>query len=173
LLRPRRFVELRVQNGKSFFAACRAARQLGLRTECIAIDRRIGAGYAGLRDEAVLDNRYIRQNYPRQQYIQSVFSKAGACFEAGSIDLLHIGGSDTDREAIENFTTWLPKMSEVGVIIFHGSEVRQRRSGLRRLLEELKARHSAYNFFRMNGLGIAFVGLEPPPSTWLRLLERI
>jgi hypothetical protein len=107
LLRPRRFVELGVHNGMSFFAACQVAERLDLTTECVAIDSWLGDEHAGFHDAAVLAEfcAYLSKNYPQQQYIRAYFSAALGCFEDGSIDLLHIDGLHTYEAAKEDFET--------------------------------------------------------------------
>jgi hypothetical protein len=165
LLRPRRFVELGVHNGMSFFAACQAAERLALSTDCVAVDTWLGDEHAGIHEPAVFDEfrAYLRHNYPHQQYIQAYFSAARGCFEDGSIDLLHIDGLHTYEAVKEDFETWLPKLSDVGVIILHDINVFERRFGVWRLWQELKAKYPAYGFAHQHGLGIVFVGREPHP----------
>jgi hypothetical protein len=165
VLRPRRFVELGVHNGMSFFAACQVAEHLGLETECVAVDSWIGDEHAGFHDTEVFDafRAYLRATYPQQQYIQSFFSAAHGCFEEGSIDLLHIDGLHTYEAVKNDFETWLPKASDTGVIIFHDINVFERGFGVWRLWEELKERYPAYGFAHQHGLGIIYVGREPHP----------
>jgi hypothetical protein len=165
VLRPRRFVELGVHGGASFFAACQASRQLGLSTECIAVDSWIGDEHAGLHDTAVFDafQAYLGRTYPDQHYIQAYFSAACNCFEDGSIDLLHIDGFHTYEAVRDDFQTWLPRMSESGVVIFHDINVFERDFGVWRLWEELTAIYPAFGFLHKHGLGIIFVGREPHP----------
>ena len=163
LLRPRRFVELGVHNGMSFFAACQIVERLGLATECVAIDSWEGDEHAGFHDTSVFEGfrAYLGASYPRQQYIQAYFSAARSCFEDGSIDLLHIDGLHTYEAVKDDFQTWLPCMSDVGVVIFHDINVFERGFGVWRLWEELKAKYPAFGFSHTHGLGIIFVGREP------------
>jgi hypothetical protein len=51
----------------------------------------------------------------------------------------------------------------VGVIILHDINVFERRFGVWRLWQELKAKYPAYGFAHQHGLGIVFVGREPHP----------
>ena len=163
LLRPRRFVELGVHNGMSFFAACQIVERLGLATECVAIDSWEGDEHAGFHDTSVFDGfrTYLGASYPRHQYIQAYFAAARGCFEDGSIDLLHIDGLHTYEAVKDDFQTWLPCMSDVGVVIFHDINVFERGFGVWRLWEELKAKYPAFSFSHKHGLGIIFVGREP------------
>jgi hypothetical protein len=163
LLRPRRFVELGAHNGMSFFAACQIVERVGLATECVAIDSWEGDEHAGLYDTSVFEGfrTYLGTNYAQQQYIQAYFSAARGCFEDGSIDLLHIDGLHTYEAVKDDFQTWLPCMSDVGVVIFHDINVFERGFGVWRLWEELKAKYPAFSFSHKHGLGIIFVGREP------------
>jgi len=165
LLRPRRFVELGVHNGMSFFAACQIVDRLGLATECVAVDSWVGDEHAGFHDTSVFDNfrAYLAETYPSQYFIQAYFAVASSCFDDGSIDLLHIDGLHTYEAVKQDFETWLPKLSEVGVIFFHDTNEFGRGFGVWRLWEELKQRYPAYEFAHQHGLGIIYVGREPHP----------
>jgi hypothetical protein len=173
LSRPRRYVELGVHNGMSFFAACQIAEKLGIPTECVAVDGWVGDVHAGFHDASVFDNfrAYIADTYPNQYFIQAYFAAALHCFEDGSIDLLHIDGLHTYEAVKEDFETWLPKMSELGVIIFHDTNEFGRGFGVWRLWEELKQRYPAHEFAHQHGLGIIYVGREPHP--FAALLRRL
>jgi hypothetical protein len=146
LLRPRRFVELRVQNGMSFFAACQVVERLNLRSECIAIDSWIGDEHAGIHGADVFDQfrAYLQATCPDQEYIQAYFAATRECFEDASIDLLHIDGLHTYEAVKEDFETWLPKLSDVGVVIFHDINVHERGFGVWRLWSELRLTYPAY-----------------------------
>jgi hypothetical protein len=173
LLKPRRYVELGVHNGMSFFAACQIAEKLGIEVECVAVDSWIGDIHAGFHDTSVFDGfrDYLAANHADQYYIQAYFSAARAWFEEGSIDLLHIDGLHTYEAVKKDFETWLPKMSDRGVIIFHDTNEFGRGFGVWRLWEELKARYPAFEFAHQHGLGIIFVGKEPHP--FAALLRRL
>jgi len=164
-LRPRRYVELGVHNGMSFFAACQVSERLNTNTECVAVDSWVGDEHAGFHDTRTFDDfrAYIGKTYPNQQYIQSYFAAACGCFEDGSVDLLHIDGLHTYEAVKEDFETWLPKMSSCGVIIFHDTNVHERGFGVWRLWHELKDTYPAFNFAHRHGLGIIYVGTEPHP----------
>ena len=163
LLRPRRFVELGVHNGMSFFAACQIVERLTLATECVAIDSWEGDQHAGFHNTSVFEDfrNYLSANYSQQQYIQAYFSDARSCFEDGSIDLLHIDGLHTYEAVKDDFETWLPCMSDVGVVILHDINVFERDFGVWRLWEELKVTYPSFGFSHQHGLGIVFVGREP------------
>ncbi len=173
LLRPRRYVELGVHNGMSFFAACQIAEKLSIPAECVAIDSWVGDVHASFHDASVFENfrAQLAEKYPHQYLLQSYFAAALNCFEDGSVDLLHIDGLHTYEAVKDDFDTWLPKMSEAGVIIFHDTNEFGRGFGVWRLWAELKQRYPAYEFSHQHGLGIIFVGREPHP--FAALLRRL
>ena len=161
LLRPRRFVELGTHHGYSFFAASQAIKALSLETEAIAIDTWQGDPQAGFYDEAVFKHfsSIIASLYrERSYYIRSTFQDAADCFEECSIDLLHIDGLHSYDEVRRDFETWLPKMSDRGVVILHDTTVYERGFGVWQLWQELKARYPSVNVLHSHGLGIVYVG---------------
>jgi hypothetical protein len=166
LLHPRRFVELGTHFGMSFFAACEAAQKLDMATQCVAVDHWRGDAHLGYYDESVFNQfrHILEKNYPHiGYYIRSSFRSALDCFEGGSIDLLHIDGLHTYEAVREDFESWLPKLSERGVILFHDTTVCERDFGVWRLWKELQGRYPSFNFLHSHGLGILYVGLEPLP----------
>jgi len=171
IARPRRFVELGTHNGMSFFAACQATEALALDTQCIAIDNWIGDPHASLHSEEVFDQfcANINNNFPNQFYIKAHFAHAVACFENESIDLLHIDGYHTYAAVKDDFETWVPKMSQRGVILFHDINVHEREFGVYRLWHELKDKYTSFSVSHCHGLGIICVGRQP--SIFAEILE--
>ena len=165
LLRPRRYVELGVHNSMSSSPPATWPRS-SASPECVAVDSWVGDVHAGFHDTSVFDNfrAYAAENGPDQYFIQGYFSAALAWFEDGSVDLLHIDGLHTYEAVKEDFETWLPKMSDTGVIIFHDTNEFGRGFGVWRLWEELKGRYPAFEFAHQHGLGIIFVGRSSIPS---------
>ena len=161
LLRPRRFVELGSHHGCSFFAASQAMQALNLKAEAIAVDTWQGDPQAGYYTEEVFEdfNRLIRTRYQeRSYYIRSRFEDAAGCFEDGSIDLLHIDGLHGYDAVSTDFQTWLPKMSDRGVVIFHDTTVYDRGFGVWQLWRDITARYPSVNLLHGHGLGIVYVG---------------
>lgn len=160
VLRPRRYVELGVHNGMSFFAACQVAEHLNLKTQCVAVDSWVGDAHASFHSSEVFDTfkETIADLYPQHHYIQGFFSDALQSFDAESVDLLHIDGYHTYEAVKDDFDTWLPKMSASGVIIFHDINVHERGFGVWRFWSELKAKYPAFSFFHSHGLGVLYVG---------------
>ena len=160
IIRPRRYVDLGTHNGMSFFAACQAGEAMGLGTQCIAVDNWVGDPHASFHSEDVFNNfqQNIRELFPEQVYVRASFDQALDCFDDGSIDLLHIDGYHTYDAARHDLETWLPKMSDEGVVIFHDINVHEREFGVWRLWDELKEIYPSFSVFHSHGLGIVCVG---------------
>ena len=171
IARPRRFVELGAHNGMSFFAACQAAEALALDTQCIAIDNWIGDPHASFHSAEVFDqfNANIKNNFPNQFYIKAHFKHALECFDNESIDLLHIDGYHTYASVKDDFETWLPKMSQRGIIFFHDINVHEREFGVWRLWHEVRNRYPSFSVFHCHGLGVIYVGQQH--SIFAEILE--
>jgi len=161
LIRPRRFVELGVHHGMSFFAACQVAEQLGTGTHCVAVDSWIGDPHAAYHTPDVFsDFKKNLQGHPGHHYIQGVFSDACESFENGSIDLLHIDGYHTYEAVKDDFNTWLPKMSDIGVIMVHDVNVHERNFGVWEFWQEVTVDYIGVSFMHSHGLGLLYVGRQ-------------
>jgi hypothetical protein len=160
LLRPRRFVELGTHFGASFLAYCQTAERGSIPTHAIAIDGWEGDVHAGHYDTSVFDRfKLLMKKYEGfGSYLRMYFHDAAPRFEEGSIDLLHIDGLHTYEAVREDYSTWLPKMSERGLIIFHDINVHERDFGVWRFWKEVKSAHPTMEFRHSHGLGIAYVG---------------
>jgi hypothetical protein len=159
--RPRRFVELGSQYGASFFSACRAVRECHTSTECIAVDSWQGDAHTGGYYEDVYQafKAGLEHSYADfASLVRSTFAEAVGKFENGSIDLLHIDGYHTYDAVKEDFETWLPKMSDAGVVLLHDTCVRRDTFGVFRMVDELAQRYPLFNVAHDNGLGMVAVG---------------
>jgi len=167
LLRPRQLVELGTDSGNSYLAFCQAVQILGSDTRCTAIDSWQGDPHARRYGEGVYETlkRYHDPRYAAfSRMHRSFFIDALGEFEDGSIDLLHIDGLHTYEAVSEDFNTWLPKLSDRAVVIFHDSQVRDRGFGVARFLDEIRGRYRIAEFEHSNGLGIALVGANVPEA---------
>lgn len=161
LLRPRTVVELGAFTGVSYCAFCQAVKELKLDTRCYAIDTWRGDEQSGFYGDEILAD-LKRHHDPLyggfSSLVQSSFDDAQDSFENGTIDLLHIDGYHTYDVVKHDFESWLPKMSDRGVILMHDTNVRERDFGVWRLWEEIKPRFPHFEFIHQHGLGVVLVG---------------
>lgn len=160
LERPRRAVELGTHFGASFLALCQVIERLDLPCRPIAVDTWTGDPHAGHYDESVFQTFIFHLERYRDfaGYLRMLFSEAAPRFAPGSIDLLHIDGLHTYEAVRSDYETWLPKMSDRGVILFHDTNEHGRGFGVWRLWEEIRDRHPTFELRHSHGLGIACVG---------------
>lgn len=162
---PRTVVELGTHAGFSFLAFCQAVQQLRLPTACYAIDTWQGDEHAGLYDErvfATLSALQSREYSAFSRLIRARFSEALPSFGDGSIDVLHIDGRHRYDDVVEDYSSWMPKLSERAIVIFHDINVRERDFGVWRFWEEIRTRHPSFEFLHGHGLGVLCPGREIP-----------
>jgi hypothetical protein len=167
---PRLFVELGVQNGASFIAACDAARRERLSCRLVGIDTWQGDANTGYYEgDKMLEelSGYVASQFAGAELVRSTFAEARLAIAPLSIDLLHIDGLHSYEAVREDFETWRDALSERGVVLFHDTYVRERGFGVARFWNELKRAHRTIEFNHGYGLGVLFFGKELP-----RPLER-
>jgi GT2 family glycosyltransferase/F0F1-type ATP synthase membrane subunit b/b' len=166
-LRPKRFVELGSHYGYSYFAFCQGLQQLGTPTTAYAIDTWQGDEHASFYDESVFNlvSHHNKSNFSSfSTLLRTTFDQAVSYFEDGSIDLLHIDGRHFYKDVREDYLSWLPKLSENAVVLFHDTNVRERDFGVWKFFRELVQQHPAFEFHHGNGLGLIVPGEEVPPA---------
>ena len=168
LLRPRTFVELGTFVGNSYCAFCQAVQTLGTQTRCYAVDRWTGDDHVGFYGPEILadlrayhDPRYASFS----TLVQSSFEQAIDEFADGSIDLLHIDGHHSYESVKDNFDSWLPKVSDGGVVLLHDTYEFKDDFGVHRFWSELESRYPAsFEFRHGHGLGVVATGTLVPPE---------
>ncbi|MES1159178.1 MAG: class I SAM-dependent methyltransferase, partial [Bacteroidota bacterium] len=162
--RPNLLVELGTHFGLPYFAFCQAVQTSGLQTKCYAIDNRAGNGHTGFYNEPVIEfaKKTNEQYSSFSTLVRSSFDEALSFFEDKSIDLLHLDGRHTYEAVRHDFYTWLPKMSERGIVLFHDTTVKEGNFGVFRLWEELSKKYPSFEFQHASGLGVLGVGTLLP-----------
>ena len=164
LLRPSLLVELGTYRGTSYCAFCQAITELNLDTVAFGIDTWIGEVHTGEYDHNVYEQLQAHHEPLYGAFstlIRSTFDMALQHFADGSIDLLHIDGLHTYEAARHDFETWLPKLSDTAVVVFHDTNVRDRDFGVHRLWDELCPKYPHFEMTHGHGLGILAVGRKP------------
>jgi hypothetical protein len=164
MIKPKKYVELGAYLGASFFAACQAAKEFNLPTQAYAVDCWEGDKHAGnYSDDVYKMVVAVHSHYKEFAYLLKMdFAQAAKLEELNEIDLLHIDGLHTYEAVKEDFDTWLPKMSERGVIIFHDTAEMKDDFGVWRLWDELSVKYPSFNFMHSHGLGVLLVGDKVP-----------
>jgi predicted O-methyltransferase YrrM len=119
LQRPRVIVELGTQWGISYCAWCQAVTAIGAQTRCYAVDTWAGDSHAGYYGDEVYENlkAHHKQYESFSKLLRMTFDEALQQIPDHSVDLLHIDGLHTYEAVKHDYDTWLPKMSERGIIL--------------------------------------------------------
>lgn len=167
MARPRVFVELGTHKGDSYCAFCQAVDALGLSTKCYAVDTWEGDAQAGFYGPEVLSELRSHHDplYGRfSRLIQSTGDDAVKHFLDKSVDLLHLDAFHTYEAVKHDFETWLPKLSDSGIVLLHDTNVREGDFGVWRLWGELQESHPGFELVHGHGLGVLAVGRALSPA---------
>jgi len=173
-LKPRSIVELGTYSGSSFFAFCQAVETLDLPAKCYGIDLWEGDIHMGQFQETLFEeiSGYVSSRHADTGIlVRKLFDDAAHDFEDGSVDLLHIDGTHTLEAVSNDFRTWLPKLSERGVVIFHDTNVTREMVGkaaddfgVREFFDSVKSDYPHLEFSHCYGLGVLMVGKAVPEA---------
>lgn len=171
-LRPDSVVELGTYSGSSFAAFCQAMKAAEVTGKCFGVDLWEGDIHMGRFDETLFNevSGYMFEHYPDiAVLIRKDFNAAANDFADGSIDLLHIDGTHTYEAVSNDFHTWLPKLSDRAVVLFHDTNVTVEKAGeaalrfgVRRFFDEIKPGYTHFEFDHCWGLGVLVVGRNVP-----------
>jgi predicted O-methyltransferase YrrM len=181
-MQPRTIVELGTYSGSSFAAFCQAVEASGGNGHVYGVDLWQGDVHMGSFDEDLYQEmaQFAATRYPGiATLIRKDFNEAADSFAAASIDLLHIDGTHTFEAVTNDYQTWLPKMSERGVILFHDINVTEQNAGpaalkfgVRKVFDSIKGQYPHCEFEHCFGLGVLVVGRHPDAGV-MNLVERI
>lgn len=179
-LKPRICVELGTYSGSSFAAFCQAVEASGCGGRCYGIDLWEGDIHMGRFDETLYNeiNGYVTATHPATaSLVRKDFNEAVSLFEDGSIDFLHIDGTHTFEAVSNDFNTWLPKLSDRSVVLFHDINVTVQnagpaalRFGVRKFFDGVKGKYPHFEFAHCYGLGVLVTGRNAPAEV-LELVE--
>ena len=163
MIKPTIIVELGSHYGVSLFAFCEAADRFSPNSFIYAVDTWAGDEHAGLYPEDVYNQvaeHWSKYHRARARLVRSTFDEASKYFEEASIDVLHIDGLHTYEAVKHDFETWLPKMKEDSIIMFHDINVRERDFGVWKLWQELRnmSDYRTHEVLNGHGLGILIKG---------------
>ena len=169
--RPQILVELGSYSGISYLAFCQGVAAAGLQTNCYAVDTWGGDEHAGFYGEHIYQT--LRENHDAHYgqfstLLRKTFDEAVTEFSDASVDLLHIDGLHTYEAVRHDFETWLPKLTDRSIVLFHDTEVRRDDFGVWKFWAEIQGQYPSLSFTHSHGLGVLFVGsasLKP----WLAL----
>jgi len=160
--KPEMIVELGVYTGASFSIFCQSIKENHLKTKVFGVDTFQGDEHAGFFTDEVYNNinNHVNKNYSEfASLMRMTFDEALVYFSDGSIDLLHIDGLHTYEAVQHDFESWLPKMKNNGIVIFHDTMVRTNNFGVWKLWEEIRNNHyQTFEFHYGCGLGVLFLG---------------
>ena len=163
---PRCIVELGTHAGVSYSAFCTAVATARLGTRCFAIDTWRGDEHSGHYDMGVFEEfrRFHDERFSTfSTLIRSTFDEALEKVADGSVDLLHIDGLHTYEAVLHDYTSWLPKLSNRAVVLFHDiNEHGDSSFGVWRLWAELRSQYPHFEFINGHGLGLLAVGRTVP-----------
>jgi hypothetical protein len=161
--KPSVFVELGTHSGNSYFAFCESAKESALNIRCYAIDTWQGDVQAGAYGESIYNDvaHHNEALYAKfSTLLRMTFDEALEKFDNHAIDLLHIDGLHTYEAVKHDFESWLPKLSNRAIVLFHDISVRENEFGVWKLWEELSAIYPSASFQHSHGLGVLLVGKD-------------
>ena len=159
-IKPRVLVELGTHLGNSYFTFCQSVKENKLRTSCYAVDCWEGDAQAGQYESTVYTRvrEYNDACYSSfSKLLKMRFDEALEEIADGTVDLLHIDGLHTYEAVRHDYETWLPKLSQQGMIMFHDIAVEREDFGVKKFWEELKKKYPCSLEFEHNhGMGVIF-----------------
>jgi hypothetical protein len=143
---------------------CQAVYETELTTECFAVDTWTGDEHAGVYSEDVFETvRAENSKYDRfSTLLRKTFDEALKDIEDGSVDLLHVDGRHFYEDVNHDFESWIPKLSDRAVVLFHDTIVQERGFGVYKYWADISEKYPSFNFTHCHGLGVLFYGSSSP-----------
>jgi hypothetical protein len=165
IMRPNLIVDIGSQCGTAYSMLCQAIHQNEFETKCISVR------YSS--DDTLSDNHKISINRLQDAYEMSryghflIFRDGGIVDPVAGIadrmvDMIYIDGMSISALRANSFLSWLPKLSERGVILLSGINRRSLSADAKRLWVEASEGLPKFELFHGEGLGLLGVGPNPP-----------
>jgi hypothetical protein len=132
-INPKIFVELGTHSGNSYFAFCESVYQNKLSTKCYAVDLWSGDNHSGNYSDTIFKdvNEFNAKRFANfSTLLKSSFDDALKVFQDKSIQLLHIDGLHTYEAVKHDFYSWLPKLDNEAIVIFHDIAIQDKGFGV-------------------------------------------
>ena len=166
-VKPKVFVELGSYKGNSYLSFCQTVKALGLDTKCYAVDTWAGDVHSGFYGEDIyktIKDAHDPHYSEFSELLRMTFDEANHLFSDKSIDLLHIDGLHTYEAVKHDFLTWLPKLTDSAVVLFHDTDVFEKDFGVHQFWQEISQDYPHFKFKHSNGLGVLLVGENRKPE---------
>src|SRR5262245_44101694 len=161
LLRPRVIVDVNATDAVFYGAFCEAVRQLQLDTRCFFVKTGASEDYAQA-NAAVLDRfKQAQYNLYREFSEMLAADQVEGVLQDARIDLLHIGIGPFSANVSDDFESWLPRLSDRGVLVLDETNSVELSDRLR-FWQKIKASAPHFEFAHEFGLGAAALGKEVP-----------
>ena len=158
---PKTLFELGSHRGMSYAAFCQTIQSSRLVTKCFAVDTWQGDEHAGFYGDEIyrdLADFNARHFSGFSSLMRMRFDEAANYFAERSVDVLHIDGLHTYEAVKLDFETWLPKLSDSAVVLFHDTNIRDKDFGVWKYWAEISREYPSVEFDHSAGLGVLFVG---------------
>jgi hypothetical protein len=135
-----------------------------------AIDTWEGDPHAGFYGDEIYQSvsEANRLNYSSfSTLLKMTFEEGLNQFQDHSIDLLHIDGLHTYEAVRNDFESWLPKLSEEAIVLFHDIVVLDSGFGVFEFWKEISNQYPSFEFRHGHGLGILKTGKKPTSIDFL------
>jgi len=164
LQRPKKIVELGVFRADSLATIAQACDELHHGAAIFGVDTWQGDSTTGEYSDELFDEvrDYFLFNHPRVVLSKMTFHDALREHDAGDVDLLHIDGCHSYEAVKADFESWLPTVSDVGIVMLHDICVSNSDFGTGKFWNEVKSDYPNFSFLHSSGLGVLAVGTRVP-----------